>query len=83
MRNPNQVIPRDRLMDHVWDFAFSSFSNIVDVHINGVRKKLRLSRHGVLETVRGVGYRIKTTFSKVSKRVLRRRHSRKSAIPNK
>lgn len=57
MRHPNKVITREQLLDHVWDYNFDSFSNIVDVHINNLRKKI--SGHGgsaVLETIRGVGY---------------------------
>jgi DNA-binding response OmpR family regulator len=56
---PNQVITRDKLLDHVWDIGFSSFSNVVEVHINSLRKKLKkYSSNGFIETVRGVGYRI-------------------------
>lgn len=60
MRHPNQVINRDQILDHVWDFEFNSFSNIVDVHINNLRKKLKVaSKKNYLESVRGVGYRLK------------------------
>lgn len=59
MRHPNQVITRDQILEHVWDFNFDSFSNLVDVHINKLRKKI--NEEGgvdVIETVRGVGYRL-------------------------
>jgi len=60
MRHPNQVINRDQILDHVWDFEFNSFSNIVDVHINNLRKKLNDgNKENYLETVRGIGYRFK------------------------
>lgn len=60
MRHPNQVIPRDQLLDHGWDFSFASFSNTVDVHIKNIRKKLHaISKEQVIETVRGLGYRLK------------------------
>jgi len=59
MRNPNKVINREELLTHLWDFNYSSFSNIVDVHVKNLRKKLDLGNPGVLETVRGVGYRLK------------------------
>lgn len=59
MRHPNQVVLRDDILDHVWDFEFSSLSNIVDVHINKLRNKLGLKDGVVLETVRGVGYRLR------------------------
>jgi DNA-binding response OmpR family regulator len=57
MRHPNQVMTREQILDHVWDYDFDSFSNIVDVHVNNLRKKIT-SRGGlnVLETIRGVGY---------------------------
>ncbi len=60
MRNPNKVINREELLSHLWDFNYSSFSNVVDVHIKNLRKKL--DRHGnknLLQTVRGVGYQLK------------------------
>jgi DNA-binding response OmpR family regulator len=57
MRHPNKVITREQLLDHVWDYNFDSFSNIVDVHINNLRKKIMSNGGGtVLETIRGVGY---------------------------
>ncbi|KPJ55479.1 transcriptional regulator [Parcubacteria bacterium DG_74_2] len=60
MRHPNQVIPREQILDNLWDFAFDSFSNVVDVHIKNLRKKINHSYpEKLLETIRGVGYRIK------------------------
>lgn len=57
MRHPNQVLTRDQILGNVWDFAFDSFSNVVDVHITNLRKKI--NDHGSLvETVHGVGYRL-------------------------
>lgn len=59
MRNPGQVIMRDQLLDHIWDFNFRGFSNVVDVHITNLRKKLSKGRQKeVIETIRGVGYRL-------------------------
>lgn len=58
MRHPNTVINREELLTHLWDFNYSSFSNVVDVHVKNLRKKLNLQNGTpVLETVRGVGYR--------------------------
>ena len=60
MRNPNKVINREDLLSHLWDFNYSAFSNVVDVHVKNLRKKLGWgSSKGVLETIRGVGYRLK------------------------
>jgi two-component system OmpR family response regulator len=58
MRHPNTVINREELLTHLWDFNYSSFSNVVDVHVKNLRKKLDLQNgQTVLETIRGVGYR--------------------------
>ncbi len=60
MRHPNQVLTREQILDHLWDFAFDSFSNVVDVHIKNLRKKIDgENNEKILETIRGVGYRIK------------------------
>ncbi len=57
LRNPNKVITRDTLYSHAWDFADSSFSNTVDVHIKNLRKKIN-DNGKIIQTVRGVGYKI-------------------------
>lgn len=60
MRHPNQVVNREDLLSHLWDFNYLSFSNVVDVHVKNIRKKLNDSESdGVLETVRGIGYRLR------------------------
>lgn len=60
MRHADQVLTREQILDHLWDFAFDSFSNVVDVHIKNLRKKIDGAHHEkLLETIRGVGYRIK------------------------
>jgi len=60
MRHPNQVLNREQIISHVWDFAFDSFSNLVDAHVKNLRKKLDGNNdEKILETIRGVGYRIK------------------------
>lgn len=56
MRHPNQVIKRDDILDHAWEFDFSSLSNIVDVHIKNLRKKIGSDGNEIIKTVRGVGY---------------------------
>lgn len=57
MRHPNQVLNREQILSNVWDFAFDSFSNVVDVHITNLRKKLEDKKGKIIETVRGIGYR--------------------------
>jgi two-component system copper resistance phosphate regulon response regulator CusR len=60
MRNTNRVVNREELVDHVWDFNYDGFSNVVDVHIKNLRNKIdNDGEEKLLETVRGVGYRIK------------------------
>ena len=62
LQHPNQVIDREKILDHIWDFNFNSFSNVVDVHIKNLRRKLGTStlKDVYIETVSGVGYRFKT-----------------------
>ncbi len=59
MRHPNQVLTRDQIIAHVWDHAFDSFSNVIDVHIKNLRKKLQNNNETLLETIHGVGYQLK------------------------
>jgi DNA-binding response OmpR family regulator len=59
MRHTNQVLTRDQIMAHVWDHAFDSFSNVIDVHIKNLRKKLQNNNEILLETIHGVGYQLK------------------------
>ncbi|HEV3245344.1 MAG TPA: response regulator transcription factor [Candidatus Paceibacterota bacterium] len=58
MRHPNQVVNREDLLSHLWDFNYVGFSNVVDVHVKNLRRKLEGEGSGVLETVRGIGYRL-------------------------
>ena len=55
--NLGKVITRDDLYSHAWDFADSSFSNTVDVHIKNLRKKIH-DNGKFIQTVRGVGYKM-------------------------
>lgn len=57
LRNKNQVLHRDKIIAHVWDFNYDTFSNIVDVHIKNLRKKLQGKNEDIFETVHGVGYK--------------------------
>ena len=57
MRNPAQVLTRTMIAEHCWDYTFDSFTNIIDVYVNYLRKKI--DREGdmmLIHTVRGVGY---------------------------
>ncbi|HEX9503716.1 MAG TPA: response regulator transcription factor [Patescibacteria group bacterium] len=60
MHHPNQVITRDQLLDHSWDFGVESSSNVIDVHIKNLRKKLSIdTNEDFLETIRGIGYKLR------------------------
>ena len=56
-RHPGQVVTRDRLLDRVWGLSFAGGTRTVDVHVAQLRKKL--GRPDLIQTVRGVGYRIR------------------------
>jgi len=55
LRHPGQVLSREQLLSHVWGYDFDPGSNVVDVYVRYLRKKLG---EGVIETVRGMGYRL-------------------------
>jgi DNA-binding response OmpR family regulator len=60
MRHPNEVVNREDLLTHLWDFNYESFSNVIDVHIKNLRKKLDDGNEdSMLETVRGIGYKLR------------------------
>lgn len=59
MRNVEQVISREQLLEHCWDFAYSTLSNITDVYIKQLRKKLHDTHEQYIQTIRGVGYKLK------------------------
>jgi two-component system, OmpR family, response regulator len=51
------VVRRTELLEKVWDLSFDPISNVVDVHVGNLRKKLRGGgRSPLIHTVRGVGY---------------------------
>ena len=59
-RHPGQVFSREQLLDQVWGHDFVGDNRTVDVHVRWLREKIekRPSKPKVLETVRGVGYRV-------------------------
>jgi two-component system, OmpR family, response regulator len=60
MRHPGQVLTRDRLLEHAWDGTHQGVSNVVDVYVRYLREKVdRPFGVRTIETVRGVGYRLK------------------------
>lgn len=57
LRHPGQVVSREQLLKQVWGYDYDPGSNIVDVYVGYLRKKLGSD---VIETVRGIGYRLRT-----------------------
>lgn len=55
LRNPGQVLSREQLLSNVWGYDFEPGSNVVDVYVRYLRRKLGADR---FETVRGMGYRL-------------------------
>jgi len=61
MRNPNRILTRTQLIEHVWDIDTDPFTNTVDVYIGYVRAKVDKAFAGepaLIHTVKGLGYRI-------------------------
>ena len=60
MRNQEKVLTRTMIAEHVWDYNFDTFTNVIDVYINHLRKKIDKGRESkLLHTLRGVGYIMK------------------------
>jgi len=60
LRNPGRVLTRTQIIEHVWDYDFDSGTNLVDVYVNYLRKKVDSGREPrLIHTVRGVGYVLK------------------------
>jgi DNA-binding response OmpR family regulator len=58
LRNKGAVVTREDILTHVWDQFYDSFSNVVDVHLKNLRKKLPKEYAKRIQTVWGKGYRI-------------------------
>jgi len=59
MRRPGDVLSRLELIEAAWDIAYTSRSNVVDVYVRRLRAKLGEPAAGPIETLRGVGYRLR------------------------
>ena len=60
IRNQEKVLTRTMIAEHVWDYNFDTFTNVIDVYINHLRNKIDKGRQGkLLHTLRGVGYIMK------------------------
>jgi DNA-binding response OmpR family regulator len=56
LRHADQVLSREQLLSHAWGYFLDPTTNVVDVHISSLRKKLGMD---IIESVRGVGYRLR------------------------
>jgi DNA-binding response OmpR family regulator len=60
MRHPNVVVTRTMIEEHAWDYDFDSLSNLIDVYIRRLRRKIdNEGEDSLIQTVRGAGYRLK------------------------
>ena len=55
LRHPGHVLSREQLLSHAWGYSFDPGSNVVDVYVGYLRRKLG---ENVIETIRGMGYRL-------------------------
>ena len=59
MHHPNQVLTRTMIAEHVWNYDFDNASNVIDVHVRNLRRKIDdPSPTKLIHTVRGAGYRV-------------------------
>jgi DNA-binding response OmpR family regulator len=59
MRNPTHILSRTRILNQVWEYGFDAGSNVVDVYVGYLRRKLnRPGLEPLIQTVRGAGYRL-------------------------
>jgi DNA-binding response OmpR family regulator len=58
LRHPDQVLSRDQLLSHVWGYSAEPGTNVVNVYVGALRRKLG---DDVIESVRGVGYRFRAS----------------------
>lgn len=59
MRNPKRVLSKSQILDRVWSYDFGGRSNIVELYISYLRKKIDSGREPMIHTLRGAGYVLK------------------------
>ncbi len=59
MRNPRRVLSKAQILDQVWNYDFGGSSNVVELYISYLRKKIDAGRSPMIHTMRGVGYVLK------------------------
>jgi len=64
MRHANQVLTRTMIAEHIWNYDFDNATNVIDVHVKNLRKKVDgRFQTKLIHTVRGAGYRISSRLS--------------------
>jgi len=59
MRNAGRVLTREQISEHAWDANYDPFSNVIDVYVARLRRKVdQPGEHQLIETIRGAGYRL-------------------------
>lgn len=70
MQNAGVRVTRAQIIEHVWNLSFDTMTNIVDVYINYLRKKVDApAEHKLIHTIRGVGYRLQPEMVKIAQQV--------------
>ena len=65
LRRRGRVVPRSEIQARIWEDAYDLSTNIIDVYINALRKKIDVGeREKIIQTVRGVGYRVREPGSR-------------------
>lgn len=59
LENKNQALEREQIIKHVWQFDYQGDTNVVDVYVRHLRKKLDKNKPSIIDSVRGYGYMIK------------------------
>ena len=59
MRNPKRVLSKAQILDRVWHYDFGGQSNVVELYVSYLRKKIDAGRPSMIHTVRGAGYVLK------------------------
>lgn len=59
LANARRVLTREQILEHVWDYDFSSNASVLETYISYLRQKIDTGREPLIHTVRGVGYTIK------------------------
>src|SRR3989338_1584378 len=58
MRHRDEVVTRTSIIEHVWDYSFEGMSNVIDVFVGSIRKKIDKKGKKLIRTVHGIGYTI-------------------------